>query len=272
MKRLAVPAAAAALYICLFLLASPYDLPVSYRLTSAAVPAIVETGARIGPLPEFLVPAWCLRSFETEGKQGNLLRIIEAVLCICCGVNLVDVSPRSLSDLLLAAGLSILIYVLLRKLPLPEQSEKNRMILKLAVCAGAATFLNIHLFKMIWGRPRFIAIMNDGAQFRQWYEIAGFAFWSDYYKSFPSGHTSASSSMFFLIVLPVLFPQLKKSAVLCRTVPVLFTPVVAFSRIMAGMHFITDVMAAFAIYMFWVQLALFYFLKYEAAMRQEDKK
>ena len=57
--------------------------------------------------------------------------------------------------------------------------------------------------------------------------------------------------MFFITFLPDLFPDLPQKPWIYWTISFLFTVFVAFSRIMAGMHFISDVMAAFGVYMIW---------------------
>ncbi len=251
MKRRLFTAAAAGLFLCVFLTAATRDLAVSYRLTAQASPFIVETGARLGPFPVFFIPAWCLRSFETDGKQGVFLRLIEAGLCAACSVELWRDAFGMLAEILLIVISTILIYGLVHQLPLPEQTDGNHRILITYLAAVVAAFATVHLFKMIWGRPRFYVIANGDAEFRNWYEIAGFAIRGDRFYSFPSGHTQGASASLFLFALPELFPSLPRKSVVLPAVSLLFIGFVAFSRIMAGMHFVSDVMAAFAISVFW---------------------
>jgi membrane-associated phospholipid phosphatase len=250
-RRIVLPVLTGIAYFCLFLMAAKYDMPLSKHLTARQISAVVLTGARIGPLPVFFTPAWCLRALFPKPQKQILFRLIEAALCITCGWNLIEPKTFILSEILSVAGASLLFYGLLEILPLPELTERRRKLLWLGIVITTGAFLSVQLMKCIWGRPRFIAILQEGASFREWFHIAGFAFRKDFYRSFPSGHTVSAAAMFFITFLPDLFPDLPQKPWIYWTISFLFTVFVAFSRIMAGMHFISDVMAAFGVYMIW---------------------
>lgn len=250
-RRIVLPVLTVIAYFCLFLAAAQYDMPLSQYLTARQMAAVVLTGARIGPLPVFFTPAWCLRALSPKPQKQILFRLIEAALCITCGWTLIDPKSLLLSEILSTAGASLLFYALLEILPLPELTERRKKLLWLGIVITTGAFLSVQLMKCIWGRPRFIAVLQEGASFREWFHIAGFAFRRDYYRSFPSGHTVSAAALFFITFLPELFPDLPQKPWIYWIVSFLFTVFVAFSRIMAGMHFISDVMAAFGIYMVW---------------------
>lgn len=66
---------------------------------------------------------------------------------------------------------------------------------------------------------------------------------TDAFKSFPSGHTCAAGMTYALIMLPdVLGTKNKGVRALCWIFPVVFTGIVAVSRIMVGAHFFSDVL------------------------------
>ena len=112
------------------------------------------------------------------------------------------------------------------------------------------------------GRMRYRAMNSDVGQamggfanFQNWYESRGgqpeelsAAFESAYgvtdaFKSFPSGHTCAAGMTYALIMLPdILGTKNKGLRALCWIFPVLFTGIVAISRIVVGAHFFSDVL------------------------------
>ena len=59
--------------------------------------------------------------------------------------------------------------------------------------------------------------------------------------SFPSGHTGNAACALLLGVLPVICQKLKGKENLLFFIGVIFTLIVAFSRIIVGAHFLTDV-------------------------------
>ena len=65
----------------------------------------------------------------------------------------------------------------------------------------------------------------------------------DMYKSFPSGHTCAAGTTYSLIMLPFILSMKKKGPkILCWTCPIIYTGLVAISRIVAGAHYFSDVL------------------------------
>ena len=63
------------------------------------------------------------------------------------------------------------------------------------------------------------------------------------FKSFPSGHTVAAATSFGLIILPDMFTKLnnKKIKWLFWVIPIVYTILVAISRIVAAAHYLSDV-------------------------------
>lgn len=94
----------------------------------------------------------------------------------------------------------------------------------------------VHLIKIFWLRPRMIYILASNQKFLPWY-IKGNYIENisniDYILSFPSGHTSSSAC-----VLALLFFKNNKFT---KLLSVLFIISVALSRMILGMHFLSDV-------------------------------
>ena len=145
---------------------------------------------------------------------------------------------------------------------------KKETVRKLVIFAGAMLLalaisqLFTTVMKNVWTRQRFrnMDIGNGGTDasgYTPWYVVglgknksaqtyyvedsAGMLL-KDAYKSFPSGHTSAAAMAYCVIMLPDLFEKLKKYKVWFYVVPLLYTALVALSRIVNRAHFLSDVL------------------------------
>lgn len=248
-------------YLTVFLLLSEYDFQISDFLTDYEVRAIVLLGARIGPLPAMLVPAYCFRTLD-EWEDNRIFQL-GSIGCALGGAFMAVVPDfSSMLDLLLLIIVWAGLFAFVRWLPIPDESERHRRVLYLGILITAVSFLLVQVMKFTWGRPRFVAVVNEGADFTEWFRIAGFALRDDYYRSFPSGHTVSASAIFFIVFLPDLFPSLEDHRTACWVIAITYTAFVAFTRIMAGMHFVSDVMAACGVYL----------LTYAVTMKIAEKK
>ena len=119
------------------------------------------------------------------------------------------------------------------------------------VCAVG--FVITQVLKSLASRPRFRAIKLIGNYdlFAPWYKANPFTdvpnsfraigVAEEGFSSFPSGHTSWACSLITLAYLPCFIPNLKKSKIWLRVIPAVYIALIAFSRIVAGAHFLTDV-------------------------------
>lgn len=136
-----------------------------------------------------------------------------------------------------------------------------KFVIAFVIMAVIANVL-VMIIKDPVGRMRYRAMNSDVGQsiggfanFQNWYESRGgqpenlsAMFESVYgvtdaFKSFPSGHTCAAGMTYALIMLPdVLGTRNKGLRALCWIFPVVFTGIVAVSRIVVGAHFFSDVL------------------------------
>lgn len=145
---------------------------------------------------------------------------------------------------------------------LSEETINNLFKWALVVLIAAAVSNGVvQGLKMFWGRYRYRAMNVEGVfdSYSPWYIIHGkrniteaqalLGIATDAYKSFPSGHTCAATSIFLLTVLPAVFDKLnnKKAKIVLWGISSVYTAVVALSRIMCGAHFFTDVLISFII-------------------------
>lgn len=124
------------------------------------------------------------------------------------------------------------------------------------VTAGSILFalLLVNVLKNPMGRMRYRAmnVIGDFSGYTPWYVAHGQPdkTWmretfgtADAFKSFPSGHTRAAAATFYLISLAdVMGVRSKRRRALLWCFAILFTGLVAVSRIMVGAHFFSDVL------------------------------
>lgn len=128
--------------------------------------------------------------------------------------------------------------------------------------ALALSQLVTNVMKNVWTRQRFrnLDIGNGGTSsegFTPWYkpglgknkeaalyyvEDSAGMMKKDAYKSFPSGHTCGAAMSLCLIVLPETFDKLKKYKVWFWIAPIVYTVLVAISRIVNRAHYLSDVL------------------------------
>lgn len=145
-----------------------------------------------------------------------------------------------------------------------------RFILVLAfISIGMMIVINV--IKIPWGRPRMRLLLATGNEsyFQPWWKLGGSlkakliaeGVASDEFRSFPSGHTGCAACAMLAILLPTVCKRLRGKERLCLIIGAVWTAVVAFSRLMMGAHFLTDVTAATAITLgiAWLGIWLCYF-------------
>ncbi len=149
----------------------------------------------------------------------------------------------------------------------PDTLKKLLRFVLATACAMLLANLLIMIIKDPVGRMRFRAINSTlGAGLIEEGVVKGYTPWyiangqpssdildifrntygvKDAFKSFPSGHTCSAGTVYALIMVPTLFgfkeKNKKGATVACWLVPVLYTALVAISRIMVGAHYMSDV-------------------------------
>lgn len=133
---------------------------------------------------------------------------------------------------LIVFGLSI--YLTTKKKQAFKGMSKAGIVLLLLVISE---ILAVNVIKMIWARPRMRSI-DDVSEFKHWYEINGWTTDNEL-KSFPSGHTAnAMVSLGYLVFVPFI-KKLKAKHIIIFAI--IWTSLVALSRVVLGAHFLSDV-------------------------------
>ena len=119
----------------------------------------------------------------------------------------------------------------------------------LIICV-VLTFAVFNLIKVLMRRPRYRVIAEIGdlslyknfwEPFPQYNEYIELGYISEEFKSFPSGHTSTSTCLCIICFIPYIFNQDKKKCYWLFLIGIAWGCIVAFSRMLCGAHFATDV-------------------------------
>ena len=98
-------------------------------------------------------------------------------------------------------------------------------------------------------RPRFRTVTQGIVPFHAWYQKCGdykdymekFGYISEEFKSFPSGHTGEASILIVIAVFaPLAYDKLKKYQIPMFIGACVFVVIVAFGRILAAAHYLSD--------------------------------
>ena len=148
---------------------------------------------------------------------------------------------------------------------IPKETNDKMIWWAIAIVATMLFFLVPHFIKGPVGRVRYRTMnyLNDFSLFTRWYQLNGkrvmtvdgvvasnpqtkaaIIVASDTCKSFPSGHTFSAGMIYTLLALPYLSDKCNKTGVKVGlwVGTVGYTAIVAISRIVAGAHFMSDVL------------------------------
>ena len=122
----------------------------------------------------------------------------------------------------------------------PEQLKKTLIILSVAGVAVMFVQLGIiEIVKIFWGRIRFrdLIKMQSYEAFTQWYHPNG----ANGHRSFPSGHTAGAAMSYLMMFFPYISKKWAYKRYLCFSLPLIYTSIVAYTRLVMGAHYLSDV-------------------------------
>lgn len=138
----------------------------------------------------------------------------------------------------LGFGLTLLFIGKYVKLP-KRMADTLKALAVVGVAVMAVQLITVEGMKYLWGRVRFRDLLAAGSYdaFTPWYHLNGI----NGNKSFPSGHTAGAGMSFLLMLLPYASKKLDKKKPLCFFIPMVYTCIVAFTRLVMGAHYLSDV-------------------------------
>ncbi len=139
-------------------------------------------------------------------------------------------------------AIAAVLYLLVGKIP-PDIKQKLFLPAAYTLAASISVLLTVSTLKTVWGRVRLRDLVdgNSLADFTPWYKPN---FFSGSY-SFPSGHTAHATLV--LMLSTWLFGKGTKYRPAVTALSYGFIALMAFSRLAAGAHFLSDIIFGFVI-------------------------
>lgn len=242
--------------IALLIVASFFDQKISSALFS--VNFISKIGAVLGKIPAYFIFAFAgavlAKSASLKEKRYRtrlpliMLYVLVAFMgSVMLGYSMVDdIVTNKLVKLLITGILTLLTMATVLSLVRLITADKINMLKKWAftsLITIAVIIIAIAVIKISWGRVRYEDIVIGRGEFSPWYIPQGYTG----SKSMPSGHVALSACLFLLVPMFRALPNMRSVAVGMVFISIAFTVAVAFSRIMGGHHFLSDVTVAIMI-------------------------
>lgn len=178
----------------------------------------------------------------------------------------------------MSLGISLLIAVciviLTDGLIWKYSDSKDRKQIKVFIFILLGTVLTeiilINMLKIPWARPRMrMLAVQPQVAFQPWWVIGcemkeflitlGVA--AEEFKSFPSGHSGNAACAMLLCVLPLISQKCRGKETLLFMIGAGFMLIVAFSRIIMGAHFLSDVTMGMSITFIIENIVVYVFIK-----------
>lgn len=265
------------LIVCM-IIGSLYD----YQLSSALYNPDSVFGilfASYGQLPAMLCFALAgillIKIADPKKKAAQISSYIGGALLTCFAILGIMMDPllyipnmSKILSLIIALVMVGLVDVVIWNIS--EGSERRHIKTFIVIVLGVmiVEMLVINIIKVPWERPRMrmLAQQRD-VLFQSWWVIGcdmkehlmALGVKSEEFKSFPSGHTGNAACAMMLGLLPLISVRLKGKETMLFLIGLLFACTVAFSRIIMGAHFLSDVTMGMSI-TFVVELIFVYII------------
>lgn len=255
--------------IVLLLLSAFFDLTIAKSIYNP-LSIFGEVFDVLGQAPCYLMVALSLSftfaySYKKSGKKFLIISILSAIFSIVIWFVIVNIYFGKILKLWLVILVSLPLNALLLAFINFSEASKEKLF-KFALFTLALICLSILInqgLKFIWGRYRFDDLYKAGtlSNFTPWWQIRGV----NGNKSFPSGHTTAATTMFCLRYLLELFNAKKKVKISLCVLLALYVIGVAYSRMVIGAHYLSDVTVGFGL------TFVLFMVCYNVSKRLEEK-
>ena len=200
-----------------------------------------------GEMPSRLVcPLAGLMIFKLSDKR--IPRVIGAIIELggsaYLGYHIADYffveENQTLFGIIYGFGFGICLLLIGKLITIPEEYKKTLIVLSVAgIAVMASQVIIIEGVKYLWGRVRFRDLLAAGSYdaFTSWLHPNGI----NGNKSFPSGHTAGAGVSYLLMTLPFLSKKFEEKKTLLFAVAFIYTGIVAFTRLVMGAHYLSDV-------------------------------
>lgn len=147
---------------------------------------------------------------------------------------------RMIFSIIYGIGFGIICLTIGNFINIPKEYKNTlRIFAIIGIIVMFAQLAVIEGMKYLWGRVRFRDLLSDGSfdAFTPWYHINGI----NGNKSFPSGHTAGAGMSYLMMLFPYASKKWNKKSQLCFWIPCVYTSIVAFTRLVMGAHYLSDV-------------------------------
>lgn len=134
--------------------------------------------------------------------------------------------------------------------------RRLRQVAKVGVLLSVLPILVINIIKMNWGRERFRHMTAPFSTFTPWYLPQSLTT-NNEFMSLPSGHSANSSVIYWITLIPLFLPSLKKYEKSISIFSVIWIIMVMLSRVIVGAHFASDVVMGMTL-----SISIFWLLKW----------
>lgn len=149
---------------------------------------------------------------------------------------------------LILAAIDVVVFLVVDR----SESKYNRLVRigAIFIAAMLLQWLSMHFLKRVGGRPRWRFLFEVGGiweekhyVYQNWWDFAWFSRPNnDYFKSWPSGHTATAALVPLFGLMPgVLKKDFRHSNLILFCSGLVYALIVAFARILAGAHYLSDV-------------------------------
>lgn len=236
--------------------------------------------ASYGQLPAMLcfsVSGLLLIKIKKAEWLSSLLCISGFVVCTSFAVLGITLDPMLyIPNMPLSVSILIAVCIVLLTdgLIWKYSASADRKQIKVFILILLGTILTeiilINIIKIPWARPRMrMLAVQPQAAFQPWWVIGsemkdhllalGVA--AEEFKSFPSGHSGNAACAMLLCVLPLICQKCHGKETALFMVGVVFMLIVAFSRIIMGAHFLSDVTVGMSITFIIENIFVYVFIK-----------
>ncbi len=149
---------------------------------------------------------------------------------------------RLVFSLVCGFGFGVIVLFVSQFISVPKKLKQILVILSvIGICVLAAELLITGGMKLLWGRVRYRDLLAAGSNdaFTSFLKINGY----NGNRSFPSGHTASAATIYLAMFLPQLSKKCRQHRWLCFCVPFVYTSLVAYTRLVMGAHYLSDVAA-----------------------------
>ncbi len=157
--------------------------------------------------------------------------------------------PRALIAMGASAMLTPLTFLIFRNKKRETLKRLAIFLIFASMVSVISTLISVNVIKYFWGRMRYREMMAEGDYllegFTPWYHANGFTLHG--HHSFPSGHTCSAANLLVLCALPEVFSDSEKKHTTVAVFCGVYIFAMAYSRMVLGAHFLSDVTAGFLI-------------------------